>query len=248
MAETGMEWLPPSCLETRAAVQSFEQLVHAWAADWFQSNPWSVMGKWERYPESLAASWATLRSPAHGIAIQADNDAVLRLALDVLGAAPQRHYTEADLRLLRRFSLKILDDLEDRLSAFQRPPVAGANEDTTWISLLIGTLGQPMIALTCSSSSLVPVVRAGFPQLHPRGPLHSPLQACQRQEIDISAILGKARLRVAEIRQFEIGDVVTLDQLSSQPITLSISSRESSILGCPGEQDGQIILEVAELK
>lgn len=248
MIEPVMEWLPPNCLESRAAVQPFERLVEAWAADWFQSDAWSVIGVWKRDTESPAAPWATLRSSPHGIAIQADDQAVLQLALDVLDAAPQQRYTEADLRLLRRFSSKILDDLEVRFSSLPRPAVTGADGDDTQYSLLVGTLGRPMIALTCSSRRLVPVVRAGFPRLHSGAPLHGAIKACEDQVLDVSAILGKARLRVAEIRQFEIGDVVRLDQLSSQPITLAVSSRESSILGHLGEQNGQIILEVADLK
>lgn len=248
MIENVMEWLPPNCLETRAAVQPFERLVEAWAADWFQSNAWSVLGAWTKEAASPATSWATLRSSPHGVAIQADDQAVLQLALDVLDTAPQQRYTAADLRLLRRFSSKILDDLEVRFSSLPRPAVTGTDGDGTQYSLLVGTVGRPMIALTCSSRRLVPIIRGGFPRIHTGAPLDGALKACEDHILDVSAILGKTRLRIAEIKQFEIGDVVTLDQLSSQPITLAVSSRESSILGHLGEQNGQIILEVADLK
>lgn len=245
MQSQAVDWLPPGCIESPAAARPFAQAITQWAEHWFAANPWAVQGGWRCSDDGAGDNWAVLRATPELTLAGADK-AALHLARAVLGLPELPRYSEADLRVLRRLATRVLDDLEQRVTALLGPPGGGALGLDTQYALQIGPDDTPKIALRCHGSQLIPIARRTFPVLLSKGELTDRTSACDNQELPISALLGSASLTIEQIAQFEIGDVIVLDQPSDQPVPLAIADSPSAVLCTLGERSGKIILEVME--
>ncbi len=238
-------WLPSDCLASDAAMKPFARLIDGWAENWFASDRWEVVGTWGPAVGHPAASWPSLRASPYGFAIHADRDAVLSLALDALGSASQPSYTEADLRVLRPLSSRILDDLAARLSDLPGTPNGAGTSEAAPFMLGIGTQQRTWLALACSKAWLAAFVRSELPQLHTCVPLDPIALACADKQVEISAMLGRASIRVGDIRHLEVGDVIMLDRSGDEPLPLSVAGRETTLHGLLAEVGGRVMFEVA---
>jgi hypothetical protein len=248
MASEVATWLPSDCLASYAASEPFARLIADWAEHWFASDRWEVLGSWRPALDQPEASWPSLRISPHGFAILADHDAVLSLALAALGSAEQANYTQADLRVLRRLSSRILDDLETRLSNLPGNPIGAVSSETEHFMLGIGTRQRNWLSLSCAKARLAAIVRSELPRFHTGAPLTSAAAAFADNRVEISAMLGRASLRVGDIRHLEVGDVIMLDQSGDEPLPLQVEGQATTLHGVLAEADGRVVFEVATVK
>lgn len=245
MIGTIATWLPPDCLASPAAVRPFAQLIAGWAENWFAGPRWGVVGTWSLANSHPARDWPQLRQSPYGFALHADQDAVLSLALDVLDSASETSLTEADLRVLRRLSSRILEDLQARLSRLLGNPAVTEAPEAAPYMLGIGTPQRTMLALACPEARLAALVRSEIPRLHVGGPLSPIGPAIADKKVEVCAMLGRASLRIADIRQLEVGDVIMLDRHGNEALPLSVAGQETGLHGVLAEMNGRVVFEVA---
>lgn len=246
MRERAADWLPPGCIESAAVARPFADAVAQWAEHWFAAEPWSAVGGWQS-DDAVASGggWTALRS-APQLTLLGTDRAALRTASAVLGLPEQQRYTEADLRVLRRLASRVFDDLEQRIAALVGIHGGGASGFPAQYVLMIGPGDSPVIALRCNAAQLIPVARRAFPALLDKTALADRLSACDDHRVPIAAVLGSANLTIEQIAQFEVGDVIVLDQSSDDPVPLAIADNPTAMRCLLGERSGQIILEVME--
>ncbi|GAA4044781.1 FliM/FliN family flagellar motor C-terminal domain-containing protein [Parerythrobacter jejuensis] len=243
-------WLPASCLTSRRAVEPFERIVEGWAAEWFPTTGWQVLGSWDAVGQPDATDWAVLRDAAK-LQVKGKPKAMQALALAILGSEAQTKLTDNDLRLMRRVAGRALDDLQSRieqsLGSSQSQPSGYAVASGAIYSLLIGVVGGAQLAVECSAADLVQIVRGTFPVQQIEDPLDPRGEGYADAAVSVAAHLGATPITLEELSALDVGDVLVLDQPADAPTRLVIDGHTTDLPFAIVEQGGTITLELQDL-
>jgi flagellar motor switch/type III secretory pathway protein FliN len=239
-------WMPEESLRLERATDPVRQVLADWSAKWLGEGRCEAEGTWEAEGERDGAG--PLLHRAEWL-IYADKGAVMRIGRAMLGEEQRTDFTPADLRLLRRIAGEALDDLGERLGAILSWP-AGAGEMDSGLpwSLTVSLSEHPCLHLTLDRSDLVRLVRQTFtPGVTATLP-DAPLSAVADFPVPVAGRLGSASLQVDQIGSLEPGDVLLLDQLVDDPLTLVVAGFDSPLRCAIAEADGVLDLIISEIQ
>jgi len=244
VSEAYTAWLPPGAFADGAAERRLDGAIEQWAARWFADR---TLRRWqsavaprqgddlERYDldEGLALA-------LNGAARTAVAGAMLDAALDV------RKANSADRHLFDRLSAACLEDLRSRLAqAFRLDPQAcwqpsdgtAAPPSADARAFAFEDADEPLLLLFVTRDLEVASIKADL-RAPPPAPALAPLvTGLAAQRVDLSALLGRCDLTIAELAGLTRGDVLVLDRDLDAPLDLAVDGQVKSGC-CEVEQDG----------
>lgn len=240
--KTARPWLPPGAFDAGLAERALAPAVARWSAKWFASVELALSGAFARWAGE-AGEWQTLEN---SLALSANEEAQVELAALMLGAAPDaKAIKPADRALLLSSVQPCLRDLESELAGvfelprnlpWEKRASPAEFEDARIVSL--GVRGRPaLLRLAVDAVLLVPLIRSAAPPDGPKPRLASLDRSLEKQEIYVSALIGRSTIALADLATVGPGDVLRLDRAAEDPVALAIDHKVTPTL-CRIEQDG----------
>jgi len=239
VGEACTAWLPAEAFADGAAARRIAATLEAWAERWFADR------RVAPHANLSAARAAIVRGEAaqvhrldDGLTVALSDagrvavaEAMLDAAIDVRKARP------ADRQLFDRLSDACLDDLRTRLAqAFKLAPDAHwragervdalPHEDAH--AFAFDDSDEPLLLLFVTRDLEVALIKSGL-RAPPSSPALAPLATgLAALTVDLSALLGRCDLTVAELAELTCGDVLVLDRDLDVPLDLAIDGRLKS--------------------
>ncbi len=208
-------WLPADTRPPAALDALFAAPVAAWAAHWFANGQ-------VRTPrlEQGAGGAAAWRENDAGLAIGFAPDTALAIGAHILGLSGQAR-DGADRALMESMAEPCLIDLRDRLAALTGG--GGGARPVTHVPRWSATL-RDGLAFGLSDALFAALCVRTLPPVTPE-PLGSGAQALAAIGVSVGAAVGRAAMRVADLRALEVGDVVVLDHPLADPVPIAVDGR-----------------------
>ncbi|KQN71168.1 hypothetical protein ASE91_08520 [Sphingomonas sp. Leaf62] len=209
---SAVAWLPADTQPPAALDALFAGAVAAWEAQWFVGGA----GQAPRLRRGGGAGW---RRNAAGLAIGTAPDTALRIGARIVGvSADGRH--GADRAVLEGVAEPCLLDLRTRLVA-----VTGGDDGFVPVpaSDRMAMLGDGL-AFGLSDALFAVLVRRVLPPVVLPRP-GSGAQALAAIPVEVGAAVGRAAMRLADLRALEVGDVVVLDRALADPVPIALNGR-----------------------
>lgn len=207
-----MAWLPADTQPPAALDALFSAGVAVWEARWFVGG----VGQAPRLQRGGGSGW---RCNAAGLAIGTAPDTALRIGARIVGV-PADARDGVDRAVLEAVAEPCLLDLRTRLIALAGGddgfvPTAGSD----WVA----ALGDGL-AFGLSDALFATLLRRVLPPVGlPR--LGSGAAALAVIPVGVGAAVGRAAMRLADLRTLEVGDVVVLDRALSDPVPVALDGR-----------------------
>ncbi len=207
-------WLPADTRPPAALDALFAAPVAAWAAHWFADGQ-------VRTPrlERGAGGAPAWRENDAGLAIGMSPDTALAIGAHILGLSGQAR-DGADRALMESVAEPCLIDLRDRLAALTG---GGGASPVTHAPRWSATL-RDGLAFGLSDALFAALCVRTLPPVTPV-PLGSGAQALAAIGVSVGAAVGRAAMRVADLRALEVGDVVVLDHPLADPVPIVVDGR-----------------------
>jgi hypothetical protein len=97
--------------------------------------------------------------------------------------------------------------------------------------------GRPLFSVVIAADPLIGLIRQAAPPAVTTAKLTPPMEGAGRQELSLTAFLGRCRLSLGDLSSLEAGDVLCLDGMAEEPVALAIEHIPSTA-ACRIEQDG----------
>lgn len=213
-------WLPIDTRPPPGLEALLADVVAGWSARWFKGEGLSV-GDLRREARG-DLSWRGLDA---GLMLGTAADTALRLGAAML-AVSAADRADADRTLLEEAAEACLLDLRERLAALAGVAPAAAWRPTVRAPGWCAAIGDPtaQLALALTDPLFATLVTRALPA--PAAlPLGSGARALAAAQVRVSAAVGGAALRVADLRALEIGDVVVLDRPLAEAVPIALDGR-----------------------
>jgi hypothetical protein len=228
MSLPATDWLPANAVTDGVVTALVSERCNHWVRRWLTE------------PRAIAATAQTISQPLkvpsthrlfansdRTLALGLDQTSSLKLAAAILRAPAGVKLNAMDTRLYHRLSDKALSDLgEDLAHLFacsgQLRKVDGYDIDRVHnFSLNFAGLG-PRLDVYADSALVLRARRSAARGSHPGAPLGDLSEAIGRQSVKVGAMIGAARLGLAELCGLGCGDVVVLDRRHDESVRLTI--------------------------
>lgn len=191
-----------------------------------------------------------------GIAVVLDGGARLRVAGAMLNAAIESNSANsADRKLIESLATRCIDDLCGRLSA-----AAGLPPTTQWHvrddaelpfaearrCTIQGASGEALATIVLGADLAVHFARQAAPAAPAYAPLGPVLDGLARQEVTVSALLGRCEVTLTELAALRAGDVLVLDRDLGSPAALAIEGAVKGGQATVSQQDGKLSLTIVQ--
>jgi len=209
---SAVAWLPADTQPPAALDALFAGVVTAWEAQWFVDGT----GQAPRLQRGGGAGW---RRNAAGLAIGTAPDTALRIGARIVGV-PANARDGVDRAVLENVAEPCLLDLRARLVA-----VTGGEDGFVPVpaSDRVAML-RDGLAFGLSDALFAALVRRVLPPVAlPR--LGAGAEALAAISVGVGASVGRAAMRLAELRALVVGDVVVLDRSLSDPVPIALDGR-----------------------
>jgi len=239
VGEACTAWLPAKAFADGVAARRLAAAVEAWAERWFADRRVAPLAD---PAAARAAVWraeaAQVQSLDDGLAVAVGDAGRLAIAGAMLDAAIDvRKARPADRQLFDRLSDACLDDLRTRMAqAFKLAPDARWRAGDSVDDLPpadahafgFDDADEPLLLLFVTRDLEVALIKSGL-RAPPSPPALAPLATgLAAQTVDLSALLGRCDLTVAELAELTCGDVLVLDRDLDAPLDLAIDGRLKS--------------------
>lgn len=246
-------WAPKGALIDGALTAHIETLARVWAQHWFGTER-RAGARAQDGASFPSAREAPVWTSASGIKITLGANAPLGLWM--LGLSPHGQVKPNDEALLAKLSSAAARDLAQRAEASL---LGGAGEvnslangghertDHIW-SLSLGSASN--VAHLIMSPALATQARLKMlPPPRTRRRLSPRAHAIARQRIEVGAMIGTAKIAIAEMRALSAGDIVLLDRGPGDVCQLTINRMRSPLDACELREDaGHLALRLATAK
>lgn len=226
MIESAREWLPDSAFSNPALGLAVSTVVEEWARGWLGVRAPAVQAIPRIVAERRLAPGKTWRCLADGVWLEwseATRLAYVRLALDRAGR--DKSPSDDDQQLLILLADRMVRDLGTDLAKLLGCPSAPSAEVTAprggMLASWGGQAGLPTLELLIAQRVLVPLRKRQCPAWSAtRAAQISLHDALGDQQIAFEAMLGKASLSAADLRDIAEGDVVVIGPSARNEIEL----------------------------
>lgn len=243
-------FLPQGALEDGTLARALDEIVSSWAQHWFVENK-PIETRQSYAPEMTQLALPALVNTNRSLMIVIDDANAVALASALLGAPigwPKLRNGDkgfaCDLaghalgELLQRLARRCHQPRDHKM--LQRPP---ATPWTLRLSVARGTLGFDIYL------SLDATILARRGPMAPARPLarHAREEALSRQPLNLSVMLGRSRLRLAELSTIAAGDVLILDRGPDDAVDLAVGNRSTADFnGAIERRDGGLHLRLLQ--
>lgn len=213
-------WLPANALADRLPRATIESVVARWSADWFSTGA------------ARLGAWGRGRAAGDALILSTGPAGPGGIAGAMIGEAPEPP-TAADRAKLDEAGTACVDDLRRRLSELFGPAPASDRLEERHVCRIdlpgapgaAGAADAPALSLSLSDALLAGWVRATLPPPPPRPPVRPLSQALEFQTIRLSAFVGRCRLRLRDLENWAVGDVLVLDRPLDAALDLVVGGR-----------------------
>lgn len=248
-------WLPADTAMPPLAQGALADMADGWSREWFAGEPLRVLGAFARIAEPRGELRKTVWHVCEGgLAIGAPQHLAASLGAHVLGVPLAAERPAADTRLLEQVGRDCLGDLKRRAAASLR-----LAKDAAWRESEAGCGGAVhrldiatpartiVLTLELSADLFARFVKAAFAEPPPLAPLGAAGQALAPLPVDVSAVLGRCGLSVAELSGLAEGDVLVLDRQLDARLPLAVGGREVRRGSCTlSEHGSSVALNITE--
>lgn len=231
MRSRSRPWLPSGTVPPPALDKALADMVALWSRKWFALDELRPVGALTRHANRgrplRIARWHLLdEEVALGFA---DGD-MTGLGALVLGVAPETTRRDADRELLEKIGGECADDLKRQLIEFLRLPPGQAWRTTdgiaalepVWSIDLAGKGKAPHLHLEIGDARFTRLAKEHLPAARPGAAIGDAQSAVLALPLDLSALLGRCSLTVAELENLSCGDVLVLDGTTTAALPLAI--------------------------
>lgn len=250
-------WLPKDALDSGAVERAVAEVARSWSGKWFRSQTVSVWSESRPFPPATAAldkSGSHSRHLGDGLAIsfgERERLAVAGLMLDI--RVEPNTLTAADREALHDLADRCIDDLclqlaatlsEAEESGWRSGGVSLPSEDASSYGLRVSG-DEPLLRLEVSSDLAVRFIKYAAsppapPQLQPLG------AALARQEIALSAMVGRSEIGLHDLAALSAGDVLVLDRDFGAPASLAVDGALTAACASIQEVGGRLHLKIVK--
>lgn len=249
MTRTARPWLPKAALFDSTLADAVADRARAWARHWFVD---------ERRVEVRLCPGAAFPGAPDGARAWVSDDVSLLLdpraplAFWMLDLTPGAHKANAaDTKLLERLAASAARDLFERVRGLfgLEPPADApqarrpAGEDLVF-SFGLGAATN-LLHLVVAPGRAIGARKALLPTAPAPPRVHAIQNALAGQTIRVGAMVGLARLPLADIRSLSVGDVVVLDRGQDEALDLAIEGARVEGASCEiGGDDANLTLRL----
>lgn len=244
MSEAYTAWLPPQAFADGAAERRLDGAVEHWSSRWFADR---TLRRWQSPVAPNRGEDMQVHSLDEGLALALNGTARIAVAGAMLDAAiDARKANPGDQRLFDRLSGACLEDLRSRLAqAFRLDPQtpwrsgdgSAAPPSADARAYAFEDADEPLLLLFVTRDLEVASIKSDL-RAPPPAPALAPLATgLAAQRVDLSALLGRCDLTIAELAGLTCGDVLVLDRDLDAPLDLAVDGEVKSGR-CEVEQDG----------
>lgn len=250
-------WLPSGALGG-----AVERLLAETSGQW--SDHWFARRLMRRVGESASLDRGELgrmrdlqlRYVEAGLAIALEDDSRLVIARMMLDEPADRAaLTEADEELVERLAAACIDDLCARLAGafgLGRAPSwrRGGIDMLPFAEALVFALGPsdnaPTIRVLVAHELAATIVRSSAKPGRRPAPLRPLAEALARQDVGLSAVVGRCELKLGEFAGLAPGDVLVLDAATGGTLPLAINGVARSGRCAVEQENGQLRLKIVK--
>ena len=232
MIEAAREWLPDSAFSNPALGLAVSTAVEEWASGWFGARVPAVQAIPRIAAERRLAPGKLWRCLADGVWLEwseATRLAYVRLALDRAGRdkSPSDDDQQLLLLLADRMVRDLGTDLAKLLGCNAAPSAEVVPPRGGMLASWGGQAGLPALEFLIAQRVLVPLRKRQCPAWSPKRAAQIPLlDAVGDQQVRFEAMLGKASLSAADLRDIAEGDVVVIGPSATNEIELRRAGTE----------------------
>lgn len=251
-------WLPSGALGGGAVDRLLAETSGQWSDHWFARRLMRRVGESASLDRAELGRMRDLqlRYLESGLAIALEDDArmvIARMMLDEPAGSQAR--TEADEELVERLASACVDDLCARLAqayGLGRAPAwrRGGFEALPFSEACVFALGPsdnaPTIRVLVSHELAAGIVRSSAKPGRQPAPLRPLAEALARQDVGISAVVGRCALSLGELSGLAPGDVLVLDAETGGTLPLAIDGVPRSGRCAVEQENGQLRLKIMQ--
>lgn len=236
-------WLPADTAAPRLVLGALADMADAWSREWFAGDGMRAAGALTRVDARGELRKTMWHAHEGGLAIGISALGAAGLGAQVLGVATGDR-SAADAALLESVGRECFDDLKKRAAALLRLPEKGwAAADGQRAGAvhrleIAGPARNPVLTLELSGDLFVALVKAKLPPAPAPEPLGKPAEALAVLPVELSALLGRSAITVAELSGLAQGDVLVLDRALDAALPLAIGGKPAARGACRVSGDG----------
>jgi flagellar motor switch protein FliN/FliY len=218
-------------------------LADGWSREWFAGEEMRAAGTFTRVDVRGELRNTTWHTHEAGLAIGISVPGVAGLGAQVLGVAMSAE-RPADAELLEAVGIECLEDLKYRAAAALHLPekrwgvADGQRGGPVHRIEIVGPARDPMLTLELSADLFATLVKSKLRAPPPLPALGKPNGALAALPVELSALLGRSAITVAELSGLTQGDVLVLDRALDAALSLAIGGRPVARGACTVSNDG----------
>lgn len=251
-------WLPSGALGGGAVDRLLAGTSEQWSDHWFARRLMRRVG------ESASLDCAELgrmrdlqlRYVEAGLGLALEDDAGIVIARMMLGEpASSDAATEADEALIERLATACIDDLGTRLAhafglgrapAWRRGGIEALPFTEACVFALGPTENAPTIRVLIGHELAAGIVRSSAKPGRKPAPLRPLAEALARQDVGVSAVVGRCELSLGEFAGLAPGDVLVLDAATAGTLPLAINGVARPGRCAIEQENGQLRLKIMQ--
>jgi hypothetical protein len=251
-------WLPSGALGGGAVERLLAETSAKWSDHWFARRLMRRVGECASLDRSELGRIRDLqlRYVEGGLALALEDDARLVIARMMLDEPADRAaQTEADEALVEKLATACVDDLCTRLAlafGLGRTPAwrRGGVDALPFAEACVFALGPsdnaPTIRVLVGHELAAGIVRSSARPGRKPAPLRPLAEALGRQDIGLSAVVGRCELSLADFAGLSPGDVLVLDAATGGTLPLAIDGVARSGRCAVEQENGQLRLKIMQ--
>jgi flagellar motor switch/type III secretory pathway protein FliN len=251
-------WLPSGALGGGAIDRLIEETTGQWSDHWFARRLMRGIGESASLDRTELGRLRDLqlRFTEGGLALALEDDAWMVIARMMLDEPVDRQAgTPADEQLVERLAAACVDDLCARLAA-----AFGLGRSVAWrragmealpfaearVFALGASDNAPTIRILVAHDLVASIVRSSAKPTRKPAPLRPLAEALSRQQVGLSAQVGRCELSLGEFAGLAPGDVLVLDAATAGVLPLAINGVARSGRCTVEQEDGRLRLKIVK--
>jgi hypothetical protein len=254
VSERVREWLPLEAVSSDGIRRKIDEVSSAWSARWLGDES-AVVASVSATPsprrDDNDGLWSIHRA---AVATRFSRSMTARLVERALGVRFEGlALTDADRRLVAAFSRKMAEDLAVSLEVMLGLEGALLAQPLTvpdpWgplggVTITLSNIRDTLLTVAIPREAIVGLCKAGLqrastPRLRPAGRT----EAIGPTSVRVEAVVGRARLTLAELRELAAGDIIVLDNDLGSGVELAAPGVDAALARASlGETQGRVTL------
>lgn len=250
-------WLPSGALDGGAVDRLVAETIRTWSEHWFARQLMRGIGEsaWLDRAELGRMRDLQLHFAEGGLALAFEDDAWMVIARMMLSEPAGREaLTPADGQLVERLAAECVDDLCKRLeTAFGLGRAAwrrGAMDALPFAEACVYAIGpsenMPAVRVIAARDLVARIIKSSATPARKLFPLRPLAEALAKQEVALSAMVGRCELSLGELAGLASGDVLVLDSATGGALPLAINGAAGSGRCKVEQEEGQLRLKIVK--